>query len=470
MEDSKENIKLQQQPTYRDRVSNVTKTGKRKWVFAEQPTGWFYNLRKYFSAFYFLVFFSIPFIKVNGQPLFMLNFPEGKFIIFSKIFWPQDFFIFAVGMIMAIIFVALFTVVYGRLFCGWVCPQTVFMEMMFRKVEWWIEGSYTQQQKRDKTPWDTDKILRRGGKHLAFILLSFIIANTFLSYIIGVEGLLKIIREPISEHLMLLAGLLFFTFLFYSVFAFVRDIVCTTICPYGRLQSVMFDKDTMQVAYDYKRGEPRGKLSPQNDITGDCIDCNKCVHVCPTGIDIRDGVQMECVGCTACIDACNEVMTKIKKPLGLIRYASENQIANGKPFRFNGRMKAYSVLLGVLTLIMTYLIASSHSIDTHVSRVKGQLYQELPGNKLSNLYNAKILNKTHKEERIELRLENMTGEVKMISERENLIHKEAINELTFFIIIDKSSIHKRNTKIEVGVYKNGKKIQTVSSSFLGPFI
>lgn len=457
------------QGTYRDRISTVSKEGKRKWVFAARPEGPFYRLRNLFSAIYFAVFFSLPFVKVNGMPFFMLNFPEGKFIVFSKIFWPQDFFIFAVGMIMAIIFIALFTVIYGRLFCGWVCPQTIFMEMLFRKVEWLIEGSSNQQQKRDKAPWNTDKILRRGGKHLAFLILSFIIANTFLAYIISLDSLLLIIREPVSEHLTLLAGLLFFTLLFYSIFAFVREITCTTICPYGRLQSVLFDKDTMQISYDYKRGEPRGKAS-SNVTHGDCIDCNKCVQVCPTGIDIRNGLQMECVGCTACIDACNIVMDKIGKPKGLIRYASERQINTGIGFRFNRRMKAYSALLGILGIVMVFLIASSHSIDTYISRVKGQLYQELPGAKLSNLYNAKIINKTNRETRVELRLENIPGKVQMVSGHESLLRKEAVNELTFFIVIDKKQIRKRNTKLDIGVYENGHKIQTIHSTFLGPFI
>lgn len=462
---------VEEHATYRDRVSTVTEKGKRNWVFAEKPKGWFTNLRNYFSWFYFIAFFSMPLIKVNGMPLLMLNFPEGKFIVFSKIFWPQDFFIFAVAMITAIVFIALFTVIYGRLFCGWVCPQTVFMEMLFRKIEWWIEGSYVQQQKLNNAPWNTDKILKRGSKHLVFFLLSFLIANTFLSYIIGFDGLVKAVREPISEHFLLLTGLFVFTFLFYAVFAFVREIVCTTICPYGRLQGVMFDKDTMQISYDYVRGEPRGKKSAKSDAPlGDCIDCKKCVHVCPTGIDIRNGVQMECVGCTACIDACDEVMVKINKPKGLIRYASEHEIANGVPFKFNNRMKAYTGLLVVLTILMTVLIITRNSIDTYISRTKGQLYQELPENKLSNLYSAKIINKTNKEAQIELRVENMPAEVKMVSQHETLLKKEAVNELTFFIITDKVQIHKRNTKIKIGVYQAGKRIQVVNSTFLGPFI
>lgn len=462
-------MKQQTQADYRDTLGSLSGTGKRKWVFAARPEGFFTTLRNYFSAVYFAVFFTLPFIQVNGMPFFLLNFPEGRFILFSKIFWPQDFFIFAVGMIMAIIFIALFTVIYGRLFCGWVCPQTIFMEMLFRKVEWWIEGSHTQQQKLDKAAWTAPKIARKAAKHIVFLLLSLLIACTFLSYLISLDGVVQLFKEPVSRHPALWASLLFFSFLFYAVFAFVRDIICTTVCPYGRLQSVLFDQDTMQISYDYRRGEPRGKKNSPVQ-TGDCIDCHKCVQVCPAGIDIRNGIQMECVGCTACIDACDTVMDKIGKPAGLIRYASEQQIRKGTPFRFNRRMKAYSALLGVLSIIMIALIASSHSVDTYISRAKGQLYQEQPGGQLSNLYHAKVINKTNKDTRIELRLEQIPGTIKMVSGHAQILKKEAVSELTFFILIDKKQVQKRNTKLSIGVYEKGRKIQTIRSTFLGPFI
>jgi cytochrome c oxidase accessory protein FixG len=462
---------IQQQVTFRDRVSNVNEKGQRKWVYATQPEGKFYKYRTWVSVFYLAIFFVLPLITYNGMPFFMLNFPEGKFIVFGNIFWPQDFFIFAVSMITFIVFVALFTVIYGRLFCGWVCPQTVFMEMVFRKIEWWIEGSGMQQRKMSGATVTTEQRIRKLIKHGVFLAISFLIANTFLAYILSVEGLLKIIREPIADHTVLLTGLLFFTFLFYVVFAFVRDIICTTVCPYGRLQSVLFDKDTMQIAYDYKRGEPRGKLSKQAAVvTGDCIDCHKCVHVCPTGIDIRDGVQIECVGCTACIDACNEVMLKINKPKGLIRYASENEIAKGNRFHFNGRMKAYSVLLVILLIVTTVLIFTRRSVDTHITRVRGQLYQEVGKDTLGNLFNAIVLNKTNKSFGVSMQLENIPGEVSFVSTKDAHMKPEAVNEVTFFIRVNKQYITKRSTDIKVGIYKNGEKIQTVKTVFLGPFL
>jgi cytochrome c oxidase accessory protein FixG len=457
--------------TFRDRVSNVTAKGLRKWVYAAKPSGKWYKLEHGFLGFTCAFFFALPLIKYNGMPFFMLNFPEAKFIVFGNIFWPQDFFIFAVAMITFIVFVALFTVIYGRLFCGWICPQTVFMEMVFRKIEWLIEGNHNKQRKNANETYTTQQSVRKFIKHVVFLVLSFVIANTFLSYVLGLDGLLKIIHEPISEHLLLLTGLVFFTLLFYAVYAFVRDIVCTTVCPYGRLQSVLFDKDTMQISYDYKRGEPRGKLAKDHTQNiGDCVDCKKCVQVCPTGIDIRDGIQIECVGCTACIDACNEVMLKLNRPKGLIRYASENEIAKGKKIHFNGRMKAYTALLCLLIVVMSILVVTRRSIDTTITRASGQLYQEIGTDSLSNLFNAKVLNKTNKDFNVEMRLENMPGNVVMVNNTETHIHGEAVNDLTFFVKVNKRNVTKRSIDVLIGVYKEGKKIQTVTANFLGPFM
>ncbi len=457
--------------SFRDRHSNTSKEGKRNWVYALKPKGRYYKYRTYLSWFYLAIFLIMPFIKVNGMPFLMLNFPEGKFILFSKIFWPNDFFIFAVAMVALIVFIALFTVIYGRLFCGWVCPQTVFMEFVFRPIEWLIEGSPAQQKKLNEAPWTASKITKKVTKQVIFFLISFLFAHTFLAYILGLDEMVKIIHEPFAEHVGLFFGLVFFTGIFYFVFSYLRDIVCTTICPYGRMQSVLFDKDTMQVSYDYGRGEPRGKITRGKiQELGDCIDCTLCVQVCPTGIDIRNGVQMECVGCTACIDACDGVMQKINRPTGLIRFASENEIENREKFHFNFRMKAYTGILIALTLLMTFLIITRSSIDTSISRVRGQLYQEVGKDSLSNLFTAKIINKTRTDVPYEFRLENAAGKVQMINAHKMTLKAESINDASFFIIMPKSEIRKRSTDIKISVYSNGEKLQTVKSKFLGPFI
>lgn len=455
---------------FRNRMSNTDNQGHYKHVYATKPFGKFYNIRTVLSWLYLGIFLGLPFIKVNGQPLLQLNIPEGRFIVFSKIFWPQDFFVFAVGMLAAIIFIALFTVIYGRLFCGWVCPQTIFMEMYFRKIEWLIDGTPAEQKRLKDAPWTGKKIFKRVLKHTVFFIFSFIIANTFLAYIFGVDELFAMMKNP-ADNVGLLIGTLVFTFFFYAVFAFVRDIVCTTICPYGRLQSVLFDKDTMQVAYDYKRGEPRGKAKKkETQNLGDCVDCNKCVVVCPTGIDIRNGVQMECVGCTACIDACDDIMVKLNRPKGLIRYASENEIAHGKKFKFNSpKVIGYSLILIVLLALMSFLIASGKSIDANITKAAGQLYTEQPNGKITNLYNAKVINKTNKQLPYSFKLENIEGEIVKVGDDKGLLQPEKLHEITFLINIDKEKIKGRKTEIEVGVYSGNEKVETVKINFLGPF-
>ncbi len=454
---------------FRDRMSNTTEDGKRNWFYVSKSSGKFTRWRNYLNFFYFALFFTLPLLRYHGRPFFMINFPKGEFILFGKIFWPQDFFLFAVGMITMIVFVILFTVIFGRLFCGWICPQTVFLEGLFRKIEWFVEGSPSQQKKLDQMPWNWEKVRKKGLKHGIFLIISFLIANTFLAYIISTDELIKIIREPISDHLTLLSGIIIFTLIFYGVFAYVREIVCTTICPYGRLQSVLLDQDSMQVSYDYVRGEPRGKMTKnQESELGDCIDCKKCVIVCPTGIDIRDGIQMECVGCTACIDACDEVMDKIGRPLGLIRYASEKEIRENKKFKFTSRMKSYTAVLILLMGVMTYLIASSKPISGNISRVKGQLFQELDGGKLSNLYEAKILNKRNKPYPVELKVMDMEGVVKMVN-KNPVLKKEGLTDLTFFVILDQSKVIKRSNKIKIGIFAGNELVDEVETTFLGPF-
>ncbi len=402
-----ETTEPQQPESFRDRIATVDAKGKRKWVFAQKPKGKFYNIRTWVSWGFFALFFTLPFIKLNGRPLFLFNIPEAKFIIFGKIFWPQDFVIFGLTMVTFIIFIVLFTAAFGRLFCGWVCPQTIFMEMFFRKLEYLIEGDAAKQRLLKNGPWTGEKIRKKLTKHFVFFLMSFVIANFFLAYIIGVDELKKIISEPISEHVVGFLAIIVFSAIFYGVYAFFREQACTVVCPYGRLQSVLLDRNSMIVAYDHKRGEPRGKFKKNQTAElnlGDCIDCFHCVKVCPTGIDIRNGTQMECVGCTACIDACDEMMVAVNRPTGLVRYASEAGISEGKKLSYTGRMKFYTILLVILSGILTLLLLSRKDIDGTIIRTKGLTYQERGKDSLSNLFNIKVINKTVKDMPVTLRL------------------------------------------------------------------
>lgn len=454
--------------TFRDSLTTINKEGKRNWIYAQKPKGRLYNIRSIVSVFYLALFFSLPFIRINDGPPFLFNILERRFIFFGITFWPQDFFIFGIGMLAFILFIVLFTVVFGRVFCGWACPQTIFMEMVFRKIEYWIEGNAAHQRMLDKMPYNSEKIIKRSAKHLVFFVVAFIIANTFLAYIIGTDELFKITNEPLSQHIGGFVSLLIFTGLFYAVYAWFREQVCLIVCPYGRLQGVMTDKNSILVAYDYIRGEPRAKYkkTEKND-KGDCIDCEQCVKVCPVAIDIRNGTQLECTNCTACIDACDFVMEKVGSPKGLIRYASENGIANRQKLRITPRILAYSSVLFGLIIFLAVLLITRRDVDATILRTPGMLFQKQENNMISNLYNIRLINKTRKDVPVTLRLEPETGAIKMIG-KEIVVNKESKAESEFFIFIPKDKIQGRKTILHIGIYSGDKKLETVKTTFLGP--
>ena len=464
------NEPLTEGESFRDRIATVDDRGKRKWVYAHKPPkGKFYNIRTWLSYLYFIIFFGLPFVYVNERPLFMFNIPQAKFILFGKVFWPQDFFIFGLTMVTFVFFIILFTAAFGRLFCGWACPQTNFMEMMFRKVEFFILGDAPAQRQLSAAPWTGKKIFKVSAKHIAFYLLSFVIANFLLAYVISVKELEKIITEPIGKHIGGLTSIMIFSAVFYAVYGFFREQACIVICPYGRLQSVLLDKNSMLVAYDYKRGEPRGvakKGSTEN--LGDCIDCHQCVRVCPTGIDIRNGVQMECVGCTVCIDACDNIMDKLKKPRGLIRYASENSIANGERLHYTTRMKLYTGLCAIVLTLLGILLVTRKDVDATIMRTPGQLFQERGKDSVSNLYNIKAVNKTMKDVALTIKLENANGTIETVGKTFIEVAKEGQGSGSFFVILPKSSIHQRSTSIKLSFFQGDKKITESKTNFLGP--
>lgn len=451
--------------SFRDTIATVDKDGKRAWIFPKKPSGKLFNLRAYLSYIYLIVFFGLPFIKVNGEPLFLIDILNTKFILFGMIFWAQDFFIFGLGMLIFIVFIALFTVVFGRVFCGWACPQTIFMEMLFRRIEYFIEGDAKHQKALTQAPWSNEKIFKRVSKFVLFFALSYLIANTLLCYLISLDEVIKMYTMP-SQHVGGLVALLIFTFVFYLVYSYLREQICIIVCPYGRMQGVLLDKDSIVVAYDHERGEPRHKIKKSEDHgKGDCIDCGLCVQVCPTGIDIRNGTQLECINCTACIDECDAVMEKVNLPIGLIRYASENDIQNKQKLKFTARMKAYTVVLLVLLGVETFLLSTRSDYDVTILRAKGMLYQQQPNDKISNLYTIKLVNKTRKDLPVDIKVENFDAEIQIIG-KDITVKREAISEGEFFVILKNNSITQRKSVLEIGIYSNNKKIKTVKTNFL----
>lgn len=454
---------------FRNHLATVTKEGKRKWIYPKKPFGRFHNARVIVSIFLLAFLIIVPFIKVNGQPFILLDFPNRKFILFSVLFGPHDFILLAIGLVTFVVFIILFTVIFGRIFCGWVCPQTVFMEMVFRKIEYWIEGDAREQIKLKTSPWTLKKVFKKGAKQIIFFGISFFISNIFLSYIIGMDKLIDIVTDPPSQHLGGLLAITIFSGVFYFVFSYFREQACTIVCPYGRLQGVLLDQDSLVIAYDYKRGEPRAKLKKDEDFSnrGDCIDCHLCVDVCPTGIDIRNGIQLECVNCTACIDACDFVMDKINRPRGLVRYASLKNIENKAKFKFTPRMTLYSVILIILLTVFTVLLINRSDYSITILRTRGTIFQEQPNNKISNLYDLNIVNKTFNPAKLELKVRELNADILLLG-GDLSFNPQEIKEIKFMLITDKSNIKTMNNPVQIDVLLEGKLIKTIKTSFLGP--
>ncbi|PKP29531.1 MAG: cytochrome c oxidase accessory protein CcoG [Bacteroidetes bacterium HGW-Bacteroidetes-17] len=459
------------EPSFRDHLATIDDKGKRLWVYAKSPKGKLTNYRTIVGVALLIFLFAGPFLKINGNPVLLLNFIERKIIILGMQFWPQDFHLFFLAMLSLFVFIILFTTTYGRVWCGWTCPQTIFMEFVFRKIEYLIEGNARKQKILSTQDWSYHKIWRKTTKHLIFYLISFIIGNTFLAYIIGIDSLKQIIFGNPLDHLGGLAAMIIFSGVFYFIFAHFREQVCTVVCPYGRLQGVLLDKNSIVVAYDYKRGEPKATFFKGEDRKknnkGDCINCTQCVQVCPTGIDIRNGTQLECINCTACIDACNSMMDAVEQPRGLIRYASEKMIAHSQKWKLNARSVSYSIVLVILLALIVYLFNTRSSLETIILRAPGMLYQEQPDGRISNLYNIKMVNKTNVDMPIEIRLLSNKGEITIIGDFTK-VNAQTVGESVFFINFKSKEIDNQETVIEIGIFSNGQMIEQIKTTFIGP--
>lgn len=466
----------QDQENFRDSIGTISEEGKRAWVFPKKPSGKFYAYRKYISYLLLAFLFASPFLKVNGNQFLMFNVLERRFNIFGFPFWPQDFHLFVISMIIGVIFIALFTVAFGRIFCGWMCPQTIFMEMVFRRIEYWIDGDRGAQIRLDRQPWNAEKIRKRVLKWIVFFLISFLIANVFLAYLIGSDRLIQYVTDGPFQHVSTLVSLLIFTAVFYFVFAWFREQVCIIACPYGRMQGVLLDNKSIVVAYDHKRGEAengRKKWRKNEDRKalghGDCIDCNQCVVVCPTGIDIRNGTQLECVNCTACIDECDTIMEKVNLPKGLIRYASEDEIVKKEKFKFNPRLKGYTAVLTILTGVLIGMLFLRNDLEANILRLPGQLYERKDNNVISNVYTYKLVNKTTKSiDDVSFKLLSHQGKIELVRHENFEVPAQDLAEGTLFIEINNAALEGDKDKLKIGVYSGSELIETTTARFLAP--
>ena len=389
----------------RDSVTTIRKDGSRPFLFPADSRGRFTLARRVVAYALITLYLSLPWIKINGYPGVFLDVAERRFHLFGLTLAAQDMwllFFVITGVGFSLFFV---TALLGRVWCGWACPQTVFLEHVFRRIEVWIEGDAVARRALEAAPWSARKVAKRAAKHAVYFVVAAVLTHLFLAYFVSLPEVWSMVRSAPSEHASAFVFMMAYTALTYFIFCWFREQVCIVLCPYGRIQSALTDDHTITVGYDVRRGEPRGRAAPGAPAIarGDCVDCVRCVHVCPTAIDIRQGLQMECVGCTACIDACDEVMTRLGKPRGLIRYDSQNGF-QGKTTRWiRPRTILYFVLLLAGAAVAALALRTVKPASFGVTRMTGAPYI-VDAADVRNQFLVRIVNKRGVPARFALRL------------------------------------------------------------------
>lgn len=407
----------------RDSVTTIRADGSRPFLHPADTHGRFAAGRRW-SAFALIAFYlSLPWFKINGHPAVFLDVADRRFHLFGVTLAAQDLwllFFLITGLGFSLFFV---TALLGRIWCGWACPHTVFLDHVYRRIERIIEGDAVARRALDQAPWTAVKIAKRGIKHALYVLVSAVIAHLFLAYFVSLPEVWSMVRTAPGAHWGAFAFMMIATGVLYFNFAWFREQLCIVICPYGRLQSALIDDHSLVIGYDTRRGEPRGRPTPSRPATpaplaretmppepvaqtGDCVACNRCVHVCPTGIDIRQGLQMECIGCTACIDACDNVMTRLGRPRGLIRYDSQKGFSGGRTRWLRPRTILYGVLLLIGASVATWALSSVKPANFLVMRMTGAPYI-VDETSVRNQFLVRIVNKRNQPARFVL---EVTGE------------------------------------------------------------
>lgn len=372
-------------------LSTLEKDGSRRWLRPKLSKGSWWHLRRWVAYVLMVIFVIVPHLKISGKPLIRLDIVAREFTIFGYTFLPTDTLLLALVMLTALLGIVFVTAVTGRAWCGWACPQTVYIEFLFRPIDRLFEGTVGKggQAKRKLPIW------AEAARFVVYLLLTMFLAHTFLAFFVGPEKLAMWMRSSPAEHPAAFAVMAVTTGLLTYDFYYFREQTCLIACPYGRFQSVMLDKQSLIVAYDYNRGEPRkkGKHLPA-DNAGDCVDCNQCVVVCPTGIDIRNGLQMECINCTQCIDACDSVMEKVGSPKGLIRYSSQAALEKQPKRMLRARTIIYPLLLTVLMSGLLYAISTKSGFDARIIRGKGAPFTSVDRGIISNTFELRLVNRT----------------------------------------------------------------------------
>ena len=388
-------------------LSTMNRDGSRRRIRPKLSKGRYYRGRFLTAWGLILSFCLVPILKLNGKPLMLFDITRREFTLFGSTFLPTDSFLLMLLLFSIFVGIFLVTAIWGRVWCGWGCPQTVYMEFIYRPLEVFIEGGRNQQIKTDKTGISG----RRMIKHFVFFLVSAFLANTFLAYFVGWDRLLGWMTSSPTQHPLAFGVMIGTTVLMFGDFGWFREQTCILACPYGRFQSVLLDQQSLIVGYDEARGEPRQPWRKKEERSGgDCIDCGRCVTTCPTGIDIREGgLQMECIACTQCIDACDDVMEKIGKPRGLVRYTSQSELETGTRKFIRPRLVVYSAMLLVMFSALGFSLVEKSTADVTILRGLGAPFSVLPSGDVSNQIRIKIANRSGEERSYTFKLVDADG-------------------------------------------------------------
>jgi len=443
---------------------------KREKIYTRKIEGFFQRVRLFTGWPLLLGYFLIPWINWDSRQSVYFNLPERQFNVFGITFWPQDFMLLAWTLIICAFGLFFITTWLGRIWCGYTCPQTVWTSI-FMWAEQVTEGDRNARMKLDKQPWSSEKVIRKTLKHGMWLGFALLTGLTFVGYF-------SPIRELVVNLVTFNLGsweafwIVFFTLATYGNAGWLREQVCMYMCPYARFQASMFDKDTLIVSYDPARGEPRGPrkrdLDYRGEGLGDCVDCQMCVQVCPTGIDIRDGLQYECINCALCIDACNDIMDKMEYPRGLIRYTTENRLEGKESHLLRPKLVGYALAMVVMISLFTYTITGRTPLQLDVSRDRAQLYVQTPDGLVQNNYSLKVLNMSQATQSYQI---TMTGldNGSLTGNTQVTIEGGGVEEIPVIITVDPGLLEQPNTSIDFVVTSiDGKVSDTAESRFIGP--
>lgn len=462
-------------PVHKERVlSTLNADGTRRWIRPKLAHGRFLRRRRIVGYALIALFVALPFVKIGGRPAFQIDLVARELSAFGAVFRPSDGVILMLLGLSVVSTVFLVTALFGRVWCGWGCPQTVYLELVFRPIERLLEGTPSQQEKLPRFH------PRRVAKWGIYLVIAFALANVFLAYFVGVDQLKVWVLDSPLDHLGGFLVVMGVWALMMFDFAYFREQACIVACPYGRLQSVLLDRQSLIVAYDTARGEPRGKAKKKLPVVseakplGDCVDCSACVTVCPTGIDIRNGLQMECVGCAQCIDACDSVMDKLGRKRGLIGYTSQEVLAGHKKKLLRPRTVIYPLLLVLAGSLFAYQIGNKAGAEVWVERVSGPSFFELPDGTVASQARIKIENTS--DDALEYTVAFVEADLALRSQATWRIEPRASKEIPVIVDVPRATFvdGKRKVQLEiVGYEKDHDKVEeefrhTVTLTLLGP--